>query len=155
MIRKAKLEDVPAIHELINDYAEQGQMLFRAPAELYEHLRDFYVFEDDGELVGCCALEIMWRDLAEVKSLSVRDGRHGQGVGRQLVEAAVREAEELGLHRVFALTRSQGFFEKLGFAVVDRHTLPHKIWDDCLRCTRRDDCDEIAVVRRVAEHEPA
>ncbi len=155
MIRKAKLADVPAIHELINEYAEQGQMLFRAPAELYEHLRDFVVFEEEGELVGCCALEIMWRDLAEIKSLSVRHDRHGQGVGRQLVEAAVVEAEGLGLHRVFALTRSQGFFERLGFAVVDRHTLPHKIWDDCLRCTRRDDCDEIAVVRRVAEHAEA
>ena len=149
MIRKARLDDVSAIHQLINEFAEQGQMLFRAPAELYEHLRDFFVCEQDGRIVGCCALEIMWRDLAEIKSLSVDSDHQTRGVGRQLVQAALDEAVELGLHRVFALTRSVGFFERLGFAVIDRDSLPHKIWDDCLRCTRRDDCDEVAVARPV------
>jgi len=151
MIRKARLDDVSAIHQLINEYAEQGQMLFRTPAELYEHLRDFSVCESDGQITGCCALEIMWRDLAEIKSLSVSPGRQTQGIGRQLVEAAVAEAVELGLRQVFALTRSQGFFERLGFRAVDRNSLPHKIWDDCLRCPRRDNCDEVAVARRVGE----
>ncbi len=151
MIRKARLDDVPAIHRLINEYAEQGQMLFRTPAELYEHLRDFYVCESDGQITGCCALEIMWRDLAEIKSLSVGPGHQTQGIGRQLVEAAVAEAVELGLRQVFALTRSQGFFERLGFRAVDRNSLPHKIWDDCLRCPRRDNCDEVAVARTVGE----
>ncbi|MBN1343175.1 MAG: N-acetyltransferase [Phycisphaerae bacterium] len=146
MIRKAQLGDVPDIHALINEYAEQAQMLFRAPAELYEHLRDFYVCQEDARVVGCCALEIMWRDLAEIKSLSVEAASQSKGIGRQLVEAAVDEARQLGLRRVFALTRSQGFFERLGFSVVDRNALPHKVWDDCLRCTRRDNCDETAVV---------
>jgi amino-acid N-acetyltransferase len=149
MIRKARLEDVPAIHQLINEHAEQGLMLFRAPAELYEHLRDFCVCEDDGQIIGCCALEIMWRDLAEIKSLSVTPNRQRRGIGRGLVDAAIEEARRLGLKRVFALTRAPGFFQKLGFEVTDRQTLPHKIWDDCLRCPRRDDCDEIAVIREV------
>lgn len=151
MIRKARLGDVPAIHELINDFAEQGRMLFRAPAELYEHLRDFFVCDDGGQIIGCCALEIMWRDLAEIKSLSVGTDCQGKGVGRQLVGAAMDEAARLGLHRVFALTRSQGFFQKLEFEIIDRNSLPHKIWDDCLRCPRRDDCDEIAVLHAVPE----
>ncbi len=144
------MDDVPVVHRLINEFAERELMLFRAPAELYEHLRDFYVCDRGGEVIGCCALEIMWRDLAEIKSLSVDAAYQGQGVGRRLVEAAVSEACELGLRQVFALTRSQGFFERLGFEVVDRNTLPHKIWDDCLRCPRRDNCDEIAVVRDVS-----
>lgn len=147
--------DVAAIHALINDFAEQGQMLFRAPGELYEHLRDFFVCEEDGRITGCCALEIMWRDLAEIKSLSVSREFQDRGIGRQLVQAAVDEAALLGLHRVFALTRSQGFFQQLGFEIVDRNSLPHKIWDDCLRCPRRDDCDEIAVIRNVPDADTA
>ncbi len=149
MVRKARLDDVPVILNLINEFAEQGEMLFRAPPELYEHLRDFFVIERDGAIVGCCALEIMSRDLAEIKSLSVRPDQQRQGGGRELVQACIAEASELGLGRVFALTRSQEFFERIGFHVVDRETLPHKIWDDCLRCPRQDECDEIAVLRFV------
>ena len=145
------MDDVPTVHGLINEFAEQGEMLFRAPAELYEHLRDFHVCEREGRIVGCCALEIMWRDLAEIKSLCVSPSHQGQGIGQRLVTAALAEADRLGLLRVFALTRSQEFFEQLGFAVVDRDALPHKIWDDCLRCPRRDDCDEIAVMRSLAD----
>lgn len=149
MIRNARLDDVPAIHALINEHAEQGLMLFRTPAELYEHLRDYNVCDQGGEIAGCCGLEIMWRDLAEIKSLSVSPKCQRQGVGRQLVEAAVSEAQRLGLKQVFALTRSPEFFCKLGFHIVERQSLPHKIWDDCTRCPRREDCDEIAVIRRV------
>jgi amino-acid N-acetyltransferase len=149
MIRNARVDDVPAIHQLINEHAERGLMLFRAPAELYEHLRDFCVCENDGRIVGCCALEIMWRDLAEIKSLAVAPDHLRQGIGRQLVDASLAEAARLALQQVFALTRSPEFFERLGFHVIERQSLPHKIWDDCLRCNRRDDCDEIAVIREV------
>jgi amino-acid N-acetyltransferase len=150
MVRKARLDDVPAIHQLINEHAERGLMLFRAPAELYEHLRDFYVGEVDGEVVGCCALEIMWRDLAEIKSLSVAPSHQRRGIGAEMIQAALHEAARLGLARVFALTRAPDFFTRLGFEVVDRQRLPHKIWDDCVRCDHRDDCDEIAVIHDVA-----
>jgi len=153
MIRKARLDDVPAIHHLINEHAEQGLMLFRAPAELYEHLRDFCVCENDGQIVGCCALEIMWRDLAEIKSLAVVPACQRRGIGRALVTAALAEAADLGLKQVFALTRVPEFFACQGFEVVDRRSLPHKIWDDCLRCPRRDECDEIAVIRTVGQDE--
>jgi amino-acid N-acetyltransferase len=149
MIRSARADDVPAIHQLINEHAEQGMMLFRAPAELYEHLRDFCICEDGGRIVGCCALEIMWRDLAEIKSLAVAPDHLRRGIGSRLVNAALAEATRLGLKQVFALTRSPEFFGRLGFRVIERQSLPHKIWDDCLRCNRRDDCDEIALIRDV------
>jgi amino-acid N-acetyltransferase len=88
----------------------------------------------------------MWEDLAEVRSLAVRDDRMGRGVGTELVEACISEAIVLGITRVFALTYKPVFFEKLGFQRVDKSELPHKIWSDCLKCSKFPDCDEVALV---------
>jgi len=152
-IRPAKLQDVPAIRELINTYAELGLMLFRSLAELYENLRDFLVCEEAGQVVGCCALQIYWADLGEIKSLAVREDRRGRGIGSALVGAALAQAEDLGLPRVFVLTYEVRFFERLGFARVDRHDLPMKVWSDCVRCPRQGQCDERALVRHLREAE--
>ncbi len=147
MIRNATMSDVPEMHRLITHHAELDRMLFRSHADLYEHLRDFMVYVDDsGRVRGCAALELVWRDLAEIKSLAVDEDYRGKGIGRQLVEAAVSEARRLGLARVFALTREQMFFEKLSFRVVPKETLPHKVWTDCVRCPLQEQCDETAMV---------
>ena len=147
MIRKARMSDVQGIHELIAEYARKGDMLPRSLADIYENLRDYFVFlGDDGELVGSAAIHIMWEDLAEVRSLAVRDGKMRRGVGTQLVESCISEAIVLGIGRVFALTYKPEFFEKLGFHVVDKAELPQKIWTDCLKCSKFPDCDEVALV---------
>jgi len=147
MIRKARMADVKAIHGLIAEYARKGDMLPRALADIYENLRDYFVFlGDGGELVGSAAIHIMWEDLAEVRSLAVREGKMRRGVGTQLVEACISEAIVLGIARVFALTYKPEFFEKLGFHVVDKAELPQKIWADCLKCSKFPDCDEVALV---------
>ena len=146
MIRKALIPDVKHIHRLLLDYARDGLLLSRSLAELYESLRDFYVFEVDGRVVGTAALNICWEDLAEVRSLAVRGDRMGKGVGTRLVEACISEAILLGIGRVFALTYKPEFFEKLGFQRVDKAQLPQKIWTDCLKCSKFPDCDEIALV---------
>jgi amino-acid N-acetyltransferase len=147
MIRKARMADVKAIHGLIAEYARKGDMLPRALADIYENLRDYFVFlGDGGELVGSAAIHIMWEDLAEVRSLAVREGKMRRGVGTQLVEACISEAIVLGIARVFALTYKPEFFEKLGFHVVEKSELPQKIWADCLKCSKFPDCDEVALV---------
>ena len=150
LIRPANMVDVPEIHRLINYHAEYNRMLFRSHVNLYEHLRDFFVAvekADGGErIVACAALELVWRDLAEIKSLAVADEMRGRGIGSKLVSAAIDEARRLKLTRVFALTREQRFFEKLGFHVVPRETLPHKVWTDCIQCPMQANCDEVAVV---------
>jgi amino-acid N-acetyltransferase len=147
MIRKARMSDVKGIHQLIADYAKKGDMLPRSLADIYENLRDYFVFlEDDGELVGSAAIHIMWEDLAEVRSLAVREGRMRRGVGTRLVESCISEAIVLGIARVFALTYKPEFFEKLGFHIVDKAELPQKIWADCLKCSKFPDCDEVALV---------
>jgi len=153
MIRPATIHDVPRIQEIINSHAELGKMLFKSYAQLYEDLRDFGVCEVDGEVIGCTALTIIWADLAEIRSLAVDDKFRGKGVGRSLVEWTVSEARRLGIRRLFALTYEQTFFEKLGFEVVPKDNLPLKVWSDCVRCPKREGCDEIAVVRVLADIE--
>jgi amino-acid N-acetyltransferase len=140
------MADVKAVQRLIADYARKGDMLPRSLSDIYENLRDYFVFEDGGEVVGSAAIHIMWEDLAEVRSLAVQEGRMRRGVGTRLVEACVSEAIVLGISRVFALTYKPEFFEKLGFQRVDKSELPHKIWTDCLKCAKFPDCDEVALV---------
>jgi amino-acid N-acetyltransferase len=148
MIRPATVNDVPRISEIINSHAELGRMLFKSYAQLYEDLRDFGVYQgDDGQILGCAALSIIWADLAEIRSLAVDETARGRGIGRQLTEWVIGEARRLQIRRIMSLTYEQAFFEKLGFVVVDKDTLPLKVWSDCVRCPKRDGCDEIAMVR--------
>ncbi len=122
-------------------------MLFKSYAQLYEDLRDFAVYEKEGRVVGCCGLAIIWADLTEIRSLAVDDAFRGQGIGKRLTEWAVEEAHRLQIRRIMSLTYEQAFFEKLGFEVVNKDTLPLKVWSDCVKCPKRDGCDEIAMVR--------
>jgi len=146
-IRSAKIPDVRAIYSLINFYAERDKMLFRSMADIYENLQAFIVAELNGNVVGCCALQIIWSDLAEVKSLAVDEANTEKGIGKMLVEAATEQARQLGLPCVFALTLNPDFFEKMGFKVIEKDTLPMKVWSDCARCPKQQNCDEIAVIK--------
>ena len=150
-VRNAKIPDARAISALINCYAEHDKMLFRSLAEIYENLQMFLVAEEDDTVVGCCALEIIWSDLAEIKSLAVAPAHKGRGLGRALVEATVEQARELGVPRVFALTLEPRFFEHIGFAVVPKEDLPMKVWSDCARCPKQQECDETAVARSLGD----
>jgi len=155
MIRPATVHDVPRIQEIINSHAGLGKMLFKSLAQLYEGLRDFAVFEmatDDGPTVaGCVAISIIWADLAEVRSLAVDDDFMGRGIGRRLVDWTVDEARRLQIRRLMSLTYEEVFFRKLGFEVVAKETLPLKVWSDCVRCPKNTHCDEIAMVRLLAD----
>jgi amino-acid N-acetyltransferase len=146
MIRKAMIKDVKTMQVLINQYADSGQMLPRALNELYENLRDFHVYEEEGVLIGVCALHISWDGLAEIRSLAVRKDKMNRGIGSELVRQCLAEAAELLVERVFALTYQDGFFKKIGFADVDKKELPHKIWNDCLSCIKFPNCDESALI---------
>ena len=161
MLRPATIHDVPRIQAIINSHAELGKMLFKSLAQLFEDIRDFGVYEDRGPdgcqpgvVTGCVALTIIWADLAEIRSLAVDESQRGRGVGRQLVEWTVNEARRLGIRKIMSLTYEQRFFEKLGFEVVPKETLPLKVWSDCVRCPKRDGCDEIAMVRTLHDVPP-
>lgn len=145
MIRKAILRDARQIHKLLLIYAKDGLVLPRSLMEIFEAIRDFYVFVEEDRVLGAAALNICWEDLAEVRSLVVHADYGGRGIGRQLVEACIAEARQLGIGRIFALTYQQNFFEKLGFAVIEKSELPQKIWGDCIKCAKFPECDEIAL----------
>jgi len=145
-IRRAKISDLKYIHKLINDFAKREAMLPRPLSELYEGMRDFIVCEYNGTILGVCALHIIWEDLAEVRSLAVDRGYQKLGIGKTLVKRCLKEAKELGLKRVFALTYNPEFFKKLGFVDIDKSSLPQKIWGDCLRCHKFPECNEHAVI---------
>lgn len=152
-LRRARAADVAEIQRLIKTYADRGQMLPRSLSELYDNLRDFFVVEDDGGLVGCAACHVTWEDLAEVKCMAVREDRRGLGWGRKLLEACLDDAGRVGVKRAFVLTYIPEFFEAFGFGRIEKSELPQKIWSECIRCVHFPDCDEVALVRDV-EDEP-
>ena len=146
MVRNAKISDAKAIHQLLLKYAGDGLVLPRSLSDLYENIRNFYVFEEtDGTVIGAVCLHVSWEDLAEVRSLVVAEKASGRGIGRKLVEQCLGEAREIGIHKVFALTYKIDFFAKLGFSEIEKSELPHKIWGDCVKCAKFPDCDETAM----------
>jgi amino-acid N-acetyltransferase len=149
-VQRAAVTDVQAIHDLVNGFARKGEMLPRTMAEIYEALRDYSVVREGGALLACGALHVMWEDLAEVRSLAVREDWQGQGLGALLVRSHIEEAKELGLRTVFALTYRPAFFERLDFKQADVMTLPRKVWNECYRCPKFPTCNEIAVVLELA-----
>ncbi len=150
MIRKGKVTDVKEIQMLINAYADTGLLLPRSLSEIYDFLRDYSVYmEDQGQSVlGTCALHICWEDLAEIRSLAVKEGYWRRSIGSSLVETCISEAKGLGLRDLFVLTYIPDFFKRFGFKTVDKGTLPHKIWADCIRCVKFPECKEIAMILR-------
>jgi amino-acid N-acetyltransferase len=134
-------EPVPAV-----DAGVSGRELTVLTGTAAMRLSDVPASSAGANIAACGALQIGWGNLAEIKSLAVAESHQGRGFGRQIVLACLEEGRTLGLGRVFALTYKPGFFEKLGFQIVDKATLPHKVWTECIRCPKFPDCGEIAVV---------
>lgn len=149
MIRRATIKDVKNIQKLINFYAKKDEMLPRSLNELYENVRDFYIFEQRGRIAGCCALHICWEDLGEIKSLAVAKADQDSGIGKKLLTACLEDAKSLRLKKIFALTYRPMYFKKFGFKEIDKANLPHKIWTDCIKCVKFPDCDEFALIREL------
>jgi amino-acid N-acetyltransferase len=154
MIRGARMGDVKKIHKLLQFFAQKDLLLGRSLSSLYDQLRDFNVYVEEtgetgaesGELIGACALHICWDNLAEIRSLAIADGYQSKGIGKQLVEMALSEAGSYGINRVFTLTYQPDFFRRLGFKDIDKSELPHKVWSDCINCSKFPDCNEEALV---------
>ncbi len=143
MIRKALMTDAVEIRNLVNYYADKDKMLAISLNNVYDRLRDFFVVESDGKIVGTIALHFVWENLGEIRSMAVAENFQGQGIARDLLRVAIDEAEKYSCSRVFTLTYVPEFFQKYKFKIIDKHDLPHKVWADCINCPKFPDCGEI------------
>lgn len=155
IIRKARLSDTEAIHKLVNFYAKKGLMLARSRSSIYEYIRNYSVMEIDGEVIGIGALTILWVDLAEIRTLAVKESFCHRGIGKKLVDHFLNEAKELGIKKVFTLTYQTVFFQKCGFDIISKELMPHKIWKDCLNCPKFPNCDEMLMALDIEQDDSA
>lgn len=158
IFRKAKISDAAKIKKLIDYYAREEIMLFRPIYAIYGDIRDFFVAEKRGEIIGCSALHVFGREyepdrkgsvLAEVRSLAVAEKHHNQGIGTKLVEGCIKEAKNMEINKLFTLTTPQNviFFKRIGFKETRKSGLPQKIWQECTNCPRfPDDCNEVSLI---------
>jgi len=149
MIRKINVKDAAAVQALINKNSKLYAVLPRSLNDIYENLRDFFVYHEGENILGCCALHITWDNLAEIRSLIVAESIRKKGVGSQLVDACCAEAKKLKVKKVFLLTANTEFFKKFGFKFIDKAELPHKIWSDCLNCIQFPNCNEDAMAQEI------
>jgi amino-acid N-acetyltransferase len=140
-IRKATVKDAKTIHSLVNRFAQKDTMLPRSLNEIYD------ICTNKSKIVGTSALHIMWEDLAEIRSIAVLREYHNKGIGKKLIEECLKEAQALGVKKIFVLTYNPDFFKKIGFHEIDKNTLPQKIWGDCLKCPKFPECDEVALIK--------
>ena len=133
VIRPAKTKDVKSIRNLVDSYAAPGQMLSKETVTLYESVQEFIVAEDNGVLVGCGALHILWEDLAEVRTVAVKENLHKQGIGHQILEAIIQRAREVGVEKIFCLTFQTEFFGRHGFEVIEGTPVDPSVYAELLR----------------------
>ena len=149
MLRKARLSDVKKIQRLVNFYAKKNEMLPLSLSELYDAIRNFYVYERNGKIWGCGALHVTWDRLGEIRSLAVQRSKQKADIGKKIVKMCLKEAKELGLEKVFVLTYKAAYFKRFGFKDIDKGQLPHKVWRDCVKCVYFPDCEEDALIKTI------
>jgi len=148
-VDRARVSDAAAIHQMVNHFADKGEMLPRALSDIYENVRDYFVVRDNEQVTACAALHVNWLDLAEIRSLAVDESMQKKGVGSLLIQACLDDAKNLAIPTVFCLTYKPALFEKHGFQLVDKMELPRKVWIECYRCPKFPDCNEVALIRHI------
>lgn len=131
-IRAAKSTDVKGIRILIDTYAPQRRLLSKETVTLYESVQEFTVAIEDGEVVGCGALHVLWEDLAEVRTVAVAEHLRGQGVGHRILEAIIARAREIGVKRIFCLTFETQFFGRHGFEEIHGTPVDPEVYSQLL-----------------------
>ncbi len=152
MIRFAKptLGNIFAMQELVKSEVESGIILFRDETEMANTIRSYTLALEDDELVGFAALHIYSPEVAEVRSLVIKEAYRGKGVGKALIAKLEDEGRALGLKRILTLTYQKEFFEKNGFVEIPKEDIPeHKIWADCIKCKHFPICNEISLIKNI------
>ena len=147
---KAKLSDIVFMQEVVRPEVEKGIILFRSSDEMATNIRSYILAKEDDTIIGFGALHFHADDLAEVRSLVVKEGYRGKGVGQGIVHALIEEGKVLLVKKIFTLTYQKKFFETVGFSEIPKESLPsQKIWADCIKCKHFPICDEIALIKHI------
>ena len=153
IVRQATLADVDSLMEMIEYWAKQGQNLPRKRNDIIRGIQTFAVCVKDEQVVGCACLYVYDSGLAEIRSLGVSPVIQRQGQGRAIVNYLLKRASKMFIQRVFVLTRSPEFFSKVGFQKTVIEALPEKILKDCENCPKRAECDEVAYIYNMKDHQ--
>ena len=148
MIRfiKPTVADIPNMQQLVAVEVKNGNILERNSSEMATTIRSYIVAYDEDKIVGFVALHIHTATLCEIRSLVVDSAFRKQGIGTGLINRAIEEGKFYGLQSVLVLTYQQKLFEKFGFKVIAKESIPEtKIWLDCIKCKHFPICDEIAL----------
>ena len=134
-VRQARTADVPGIRALVDANVSSGRLLGKANVTLYEDVQEFWVAEQDsdGLIAGCGALHVLWEDLAEIRTIAVRDDCQGHGLGHRIANVLLDRAREVGVQRVFVLTFEVRFFASLGFTEIFGTPVAPDVYSELLR----------------------
>ena len=132
-VRPARTSDIKGIHKLIVDFASGGRMLQKETVTLYESVQEFVVAVEDGQVVGCGALHVLWEDLAEVRSVAITEKLRGNGIGNLIMARIIQRAHELGLSRIFCLTFETKFFGRHGFEEIQGTPVEPEVYAELLK----------------------
>jgi len=147
---KPTLLDIAQMQNLVKKEVESGIILFRDANEMANTIRSYTIARENGEIVGFAALHIYSPEIAEVRSLVVKEEYRGKGVGKALIKELEAEAKRLGLLRILTLTYQKEFFENNGFVEIPKEEIPeHKIWADCIKCKHFPICNEISLIKTI------
>lgn len=84
----------------------------------------FWLLERDGRAVGVVGLERFGR-AALLRSLAIGPEHRRQGLGQELVAMLEEQATQSGIEQLVLLTETaQGFFQRLGYTVIERGAAP-------------------------------
>ena len=132
-IRPARTSDIKGIRQLIDSYAPQGRLLSKETVTLYESVQEFTVAVEGDQVVGCGALHILWEDLAEVRTMAVRESLRKHGIGHMILDRIITRAIEIGVKRLFCLTFETDFFAKHGFVEIQGAPVAPDVYQQLLR----------------------
>ena len=138
------------MQELVLADVDNGNILVRSESEMATTIRSYTVVYDENKLVGFVALHIHSITLAEIRSLVVKDSYRGKGIGKKLIQSCINESKNIELEELLVLTYKQALFEKFGFEVIEKASIPDtKIWADCIKCKHFPICDEISLTLKI------
>ena len=144
---KPNVLDIEKMQKLVARDVEIGNILDRNYNEMATTIRSYTAVKEGEEIVGFIALHIHTVELAEIRSLVVKENYRNHGIAKELIQKAIDEAKFLHLKKLLVLTYKKKLFESFDFIEIPKESIPEtKIWADCIKCKHFPVCDEVSLV---------